>query len=80
MLHARGISVRFGALQALDDVSVSLTGGRVMMLVGPNGAGKSTLMKVLLGLIRPDHGRFEVDGAASTLVELASLDPTKHDS
>jgi Cu-processing system ATP-binding protein len=61
-LQARALAVRLGSVQALDDVSVSLTGGRVMMLVGPNGAGKSTLMKVLLGLIRPDHGRFEVDG------------------
>jgi Cu-processing system ATP-binding protein len=61
-VEARGISVSLGAAQVLDDVSVSLDAGRALMLVGPNGAGKSTLMKVLLGLVRPDFARFEVDG------------------
>jgi len=61
-IQARGVEVRFGSLRPLDDVSITLGAGRVMMLVGPNGAGKSTFMKVLLGLVRPDHGTFEVDG------------------
>lgn len=61
-LQARGVSVSLGAIQALDDVSLSLDAGKALMLVGPNGAGKSTLMKVLLGLVRPDFARFEVDG------------------
>jgi Cu-processing system ATP-binding protein len=60
--EARSVAVRFGAVQALDDVSLGVDAGQVMMLVGPNGAGKSTLMKVLLGLVRPDHGSFAVDG------------------
>jgi Cu-processing system ATP-binding protein len=58
---ARGLSVSFSGLDALDDVSLSLDAGKVTMLVGPNGAGKSTLIKVLLGLVRPDQGRIEVD-------------------
>jgi len=62
-LRAEGVSVRLGAVRALDDVRLALDGGRVTMLVGPNGAGKSTLIKVLLGLVRPDAGRFEVDGS-----------------
>ncbi len=66
-VQARGVEVRFGALQVLDDVSVQLGAGRVMMLVGPNGAGKSTLMKVLLGLVRPDHAIFEVDGQRTSI-------------
>lgn len=61
-VQARGVSVSFGDVQALDDVSLGLDAGRVTMLVGPNGAGKSTLLKVLLGLVRPDQGRIEVDG------------------
>jgi Cu-processing system ATP-binding protein len=64
-LQARGIFVRFGAIQALDDVGIHVEGGRAIMLAGPNGAGKSTLMKVLLGLVRPDYGAFEVDGRAA---------------
>jgi Cu-processing system ATP-binding protein len=62
-IQARGLSVRLGSVQALDDVSVRLGAGRAMMLVGPNGAGKSTLIKVLLGLVRPDFAVFEADGA-----------------
>jgi Cu-processing system ATP-binding protein len=53
--------VSFASVQALDDVSVRVGAGRATMLVGPNGAGKSTLIKVLLGLVRPDAGRLEVD-------------------
>ncbi|MCH7869567.1 MAG: ABC transporter ATP-binding protein [Myxococcales bacterium] len=61
-LQVRGASVRFGSLQALDDVSLAIGDGRAVMLVGPNGAGKSTLIKVLLGLVRPDFAVFEADG------------------
>jgi Cu-processing system ATP-binding protein len=60
-LQARGVSVRFGSLQALDDVSLSIEAGHAVMLVGPNGAGKSTFIKVLLGLVRPDFAVFESD-------------------
>lgn len=61
-LQARGVSVRLGRLQVLDDVSLSVEPGRALMLVGPNGAGKSTFIKVLLGLVRPDFAVFEIDG------------------
>jgi Cu-processing system ATP-binding protein len=61
-LQARGVSVKFGELQALDDVSLRVEEGRAVMLVGPNGAGKSTFIKVLLGLVRPDFAVFELNG------------------
>lgn len=60
-VRARGISVSYSGVHALDKVDVRFDQGQVTMLVGPNGAGKSTLMKVLLGLVRPDHGWLEVD-------------------
>lgn len=59
----QNVSVRFGRVHALRDVSVSVARGETTMLVGPNGAGKSTLLHVLLGLVRPERGELRVDGA-----------------
>jgi rhamnose transport system ATP-binding protein len=58
----RGISMRFGATQALDDVSLDLLPGEVHGLVGENGAGKSTLVKILAGIHQPDSGTMRLDG------------------
>ncbi|MCC7103889.1 MAG: ABC transporter ATP-binding protein [Chloroflexi bacterium] len=57
----RGISKRFGAVQALDGVSLDLAAGEVHALLGENGAGKSSLMNVLAGLYRQDEGEIAVD-------------------
>ena len=58
----RGISKRFDATQALDDVSLDLLPAEAHGLVGENGAGKSTLVKILAGVHQPDAGMIEVDG------------------
>jgi ABC-type branched-subunit amino acid transport system ATPase component len=61
-LTAHEISVRFGGVVALDEVSIEFRGPAIVGLVGPNGSGKSTLMGVLSGLVRPGRGRVEIDG------------------
>ncbi|MEA2408925.1 MAG: ral nucleoside transport system ATP-binding protein [Thermoleophilaceae bacterium] len=66
-LVAEGISKRFGATQANQDISLSLTGGEVHALLGQNGAGKSTFVGVLTGRMRPDVGRVLVDGEEMAL-------------
>jgi ABC-type branched-subunit amino acid transport system ATPase component len=61
-LAASGITVRFGGLTALSEVSVEVQPGSIAGLVGPNGAGKSTLLAVLSGLLRPNAGRVQLRG------------------
>ena len=50
LVQARGLTKRFGALTALDDVSLEIPKGRIVGLIGPNGAGKTTALKAILGL------------------------------
>ncbi len=58
-----GISMRYGAVQALSEVDFQVRSGTIHALVGENGAGKTTLMRVLYGAQRPDSGEIELDGA-----------------
>lgn len=60
----QGISKRFGATVALDNVNLNFERGEVHALVGENGSGKSTLMRVLSGAIAPDSGSMTIDGVA----------------
>src|SRR5512140_2971735 len=62
LLEMRGISKRFGAVQALTDVRFDVSPGEVVALVGDNGAGKSTLIKVISGIYRPDAGTVRWQG------------------
>ena len=59
VLTFRGITKRFGATVALDDVTLSIAAGDVVGLVGENGAGKTTLMRIAAGELRPDRGSVE---------------------
>ncbi len=63
VLNIQGVTVRFGGVTALDDVSFTAPGRQVTGIIGPNGAGKTTLLNVLCGFVRPDAGRLHFGGA-----------------
>lgn len=63
VLSLRGISKRFGTVQALSDVSLTCLAGEVHAVLGENGSGKSTLLGVASAVVAPDHGTVEIDGA-----------------
>lgn len=67
LVEMRGISKRFGAVQALQDVHLTLYPSEVLGLVGDNSAGKSTLMKILAGAYQPDGGQIFFQGVPVTL-------------
>ena len=64
LLALRSISKRFGAHQALDEVSLAIEPGEVVAIIGRSGSGKSTLLRCINGLERPDSGTIEFDGRA----------------
>ncbi|MER6944645.1 ABC transporter ATP-binding protein [Nonomuraea sp. NPDC000554] len=72
MLAVQGVSVAFGGVRALDEVSFEVPEGQVCGVIGPNGAGKTTLFDVLSGLRRPSAGRVRVAGE-----DLTSVSPVK---
>ncbi len=59
-----GVTKRFGAVTALDDVSLSVATGETFGLIGPNGSGKTTLIRLLLGLGKPTKGNIEILGSS----------------
>src|SRR5881392_2370113 len=69
-LEASGVTVRFGGLTALDEVSLTAAPRKVTGIIGPNGAGKTTLLNVLCGFVQPDAGRLRFGGT-----ELRGLRP-----
>jgi ABC-2 type transport system ATP-binding protein len=63
MLTVRHLRKTYGPLVAVDDVSLSVEGGRLLGLLGPNGAGKTTTVSMITGVITPDKGDVLIDGA-----------------
>ncbi|MEO9322050.1 ATP-binding cassette domain-containing protein [Nocardioides sp. C4-1] len=66
MLEARGLTRVFGDTTVLDDVSLTVTPGRITGFVGANGAGKTTTMRILMGVLAPTSGQVLWDGAPIT--------------
>ena len=76
MLSASGISVTFGGLHAISDVSFEVSEGEILGIIGPNGAGKTTLFNAVSGFVKSDTGMVNFDGsevAGMRPFELASL-------
>ncbi|MBX9830291.1 MAG: ABC transporter ATP-binding protein [Xanthobacteraceae bacterium] len=71
-LRVENVSIRFGGVQALTDVSFSVDAGEFVGLIGPNGAGKTTLLKIIAGVLKPDTGRVLLDGADVTKLATAA--------
>jgi branched-chain amino acid transport system ATP-binding protein len=65
-LEVRGVSLRFGGIAALEEVSLHAGHGEIVGIIGPNGAGKTTLFDVVSGFLRPDGGVVELCGADVT--------------
>ncbi len=73
MLEARNLSISFGGLKAVEDVSLTVPEGSIVSLIGPNGAGKSTLFGLISGFLEPDTGQVaflgeDITGLAPHLV------------
>jgi branched-chain amino acid transport system ATP-binding protein len=62
LLQLHGVSIAFGGLRAVQDVSLALPAGMLGALIGPNGAGKTTLFALMSGFLKPDAGRIVFDG------------------
>jgi branched-chain amino acid transport system ATP-binding protein len=62
VLNLAGVSVQYGRVRALDEVSLEVREGELVTLVGANGAGKTTALKAISGLLRPSTGRIEFEG------------------
>ena len=73
MLEAKGISVHFNGVVALDAVDFAVAEGEILGLIGPNGSGKTTLLNVLSGFIKPTTGRIGLDGLDATRLAAAAL-------
>jgi branched-chain amino acid transport system ATP-binding protein len=70
MLTVRSIHTYYGSIHALKGVSLHVRSGEIVTLIGANGAGKSTLVSTICGLVKPEKGKIEFDGA-----DIAGLPP-----
>ena len=62
IIEAQGLSKRYGRVEALTDLNISLEKGQIVGLLGPNGSGKTTLIKLINGLLTPSDGQILIEG------------------
>lgn len=75
VLSVSGLSLAFGGVHALDDVTFDVERGSITGIIGPNGAGKTTLFDCISGIRKPDAGRVDLRAADGTSVELVARRP-----
>jgi branched-chain amino acid transport system ATP-binding protein len=66
LLQLQTVSKHYGALKAVDEVTVAVEGGEALAVIGPNGAGKTTLFNLITGDVAPTNGRIEFEGSEVT--------------
>ncbi|HWN54391.1 MAG TPA: ATP-binding cassette domain-containing protein, partial [Methylomirabilota bacterium] len=72
ILRTEGLTMRFGGLTAVNNVSIAIERGEIRAIIGPNGAGKSTFFNCLTGVLRPTAGRIILNGE-----DIAGLPPNR---
>jgi branched-chain amino acid transport system ATP-binding protein len=75
MLEVRNLSVAYGGLRALTDVSLSVAEGQFVTVLGPNGAGKSTLFKTICGIVAPVQGSVSFLGQDLVAISASRTSP-----
>ena len=73
MLQLKNVEARYGSFKALEQVSMSVAQGELVVLLGANGAGKSTLFNTISGLIKPSAGTITLDGTDVTGLKPSGL-------
>ncbi len=63
MIEVQGVSKRYGGVEALRNVSLTVPGGKILGLLGQNGAGKTTLLNIITGYLAPTSGRVLINGS-----------------
>jgi sodium transport system ATP-binding protein len=75
MIQAHNLQKRFGAVQAVRDLSFSAADGKITGLLGSNGAGKTTTLRMICGVLQPDHGTVRIDKPVGALLDHIGLYP-----
>lgn len=73
LVQLRGVSKTFGHVVALEPVDLSFARGKTTVLIGPSGCGKSTLLRLIIGLLEPDGGTIQFDGAEISCANIAAV-------
>jgi phospholipid/cholesterol/gamma-HCH transport system ATP-binding protein len=77
MLELRNVTLKYGDKLILDDVSLTVRDNTIKAILGPSGVGKSTIIKLMLGLIKPNHGQVFVDDVEITNLKESQLYPIR---